>query len=234
MKTASGGAVWIRALRLPFLSASVLPFLVGSRLAAGEVRVLPLILGLSCVAGTHLGANMINDYADSRSGADWRDRRYYGFFGGSKLIQEGVLSERFYLRAASLFFALGAGSALALAWIQQRILILLAYGLIGFLAWSYSQPPLRLAYRRLGEAAVFLLFGPALVVGGAYLQTGIFADARSVLVSLPLGLLTVAILYANEVPDYPDDATSGKATGIGWSGPAQAYAVYAAINGAAF
>ncbi|MFA5096893.1 MAG: hypothetical protein WC478_06095, partial [Candidatus Omnitrophota bacterium] len=82
----------IRALRLPFISASILPFVFGSLIARQDFNMLGFTLGLLAVIFTHLSANLINDYFDSKSGVDWRDGNFYGFFGGSKLIQEGALS----------------------------------------------------------------------------------------------------------------------------------------------
>ena len=96
----------IRALRLPFAAVSVLPFVFGSLLDWPYFDIPRFILGLIAAVGTHLGANLINDYADSKSGADWQDKRFFGFFGGSKLIQENVFSQRFYLNLALAFFAL--------------------------------------------------------------------------------------------------------------------------------
>ncbi len=47
-------------------------------------------------------------------------------------------------------------------------------------------------------------------MGGYFLQTGIFPDLASFMVSIPFGLLTAAILYANEIPDFEDDTQVGK------------------------
>lgn len=76
-------------------------------LSKDNFSLLPFILGLISVAGMHLGANLINDYADSLSGADWQDRQFWKFFGGSKFIQEGILSPQWYLVSAILFMGIG-------------------------------------------------------------------------------------------------------------------------------
>ena len=101
-------ADYIRALRLPFTTASVLPFIAGSLLAKATFGIGPFILGLISVVMTHLGSNLINDYADSKSGADWQDKKFYTFFGGSKLIQEGVFLETFYFWAGIFCFSLAS------------------------------------------------------------------------------------------------------------------------------
>lgn len=199
-----------RALRLPFTTASALPFIFGSFFAGVHLNQTTFWLGLFAVVTAHLGANLINDYADSKSGADWYDKTSYQFFGGSKLIQEGVLTEKFYLMLAVLFSALSAFALMALALIQESALIIYGALFAILLSWAYSMRPLQLSYNRLGEVAIFILFGPAPVMGGYYLQTGIFPDLASFMVSLPFGLLTAAILYANEIPDSADDKRVGK------------------------
>ena len=207
-----------RALRLPFICVSLLPFIFGSLLAKNNFNLLRFILGFVAVAATHLSANLINDYADSKSGADWQDRRFYGFFGGSKLIQEGILPERFYRNLALSLASASAFSVIFLAVLLKSILIIVLFLLIILLAWSYSVKPLQLSYRKMGEFIIFLLFGPALVMGGYFIQTKVFPEARSFLLSLPFGFLTTAILYVNEIPDFPQDQTAKKFTWVGSSG----------------
>ncbi len=214
---------YVRAMRAPFLSASVLPFVFGSLWPDAPFRPMRLLLGLLTVIATHLSANLINDVADDRSGVDRADRTDYALFGGSKLIQLGRLSIGWYRSSAMLLAGLAAGCAALLVGLIGRLDALLWFGGILALAWSYSHPPLKLSYRRLGEAAVFVLFGPAVVVGGAYLQLGRLPGAGAWAASVPWGALTAAILLAGEVPDAGDDAGAGKRTlvvtvgaGRGW------------------
>jgi 1,4-dihydroxy-2-naphthoate octaprenyltransferase len=77
-----------------------------------------------------------------------------------------------------------------------------------------------------GEVAIFFLFGPALVMGGYFIQTGIFPDLKSFLLSLPFGIFTTAILFANEVPDFYDDQKSGKNTWVSLIGPKNSFKFY--------
>jgi 1,4-dihydroxy-2-naphthoate octaprenyltransferase len=224
----------MRALRLPFIAASVLPFIFGSLIARQGFNFLGFLLGLVAVVATHLGANLINDYADSKSGADWQDKGFYKFFGGSKLIQEGVLSERFYLRLAVLFGVISFVSVIALSASLRSPAPAVYYSAIIFLAWSYSTRPLQFSYRRAGEVIIFLLFGPAVVMGGYFIQARIFPDLRSFLLSLPFGLFTTAILFANEVPDFPEDRKAGKHTWVSVSSPARAFIIYYLIACAGF
>jgi len=216
----------VRALRLPFLSASILPFVFGSLIERRDFNLRGFLLGLVAVISTHLSANLINDYVDSKSGADWQDEHFYKFFGGSKLIQENVFSEKFYFRLSVCFAFLSAISVILLAVILQSLSVVGYFIAIITLSWAYSESPLKFSYRRIGEVFIFMLFGPALVMGGYFIQTGIFPDMRSFILSLPFGLLTTCVLFANEVPDFEDDLLAGKYTWVSLTGQKNAFILY--------
>jgi 1,4-dihydroxy-2-naphthoate octaprenyltransferase len=224
----------LRALRLPFISASVLPFIFGSLIEKSHFNILTFMLGLISVVATHLGANLINDYADAKSGNDWQDCKFYGFFGGSKLIQEKVFSEAFYLKSAVFCFSLALSSIIALYIVLKSSIIIIYYFMILILGIAYSLKPLKLSYRRLGEPLIFLLFGPALVMGGYFLQSGIFPNIKSFILSLPFGFLTTAILVANEIPDSLGDKKSGKFNWVNSIGPDKSYILYSIVILCAF
>jgi 1,4-dihydroxy-2-naphthoate octaprenyltransferase len=224
----------IRALRLPFCSASILPFLFGSLIYRKNFNLTGFILGLIAAISTHLSANLINDYADSRSGADWQDKKFYKFFGGSKLIQEKIFTERFYLKLAIFFGVISFACITILAVILKSPFVVGLYLVIIFLGWSYSAKPFQFSYQRLGEIIIFVLFGLALVMGGYFIQRGIFPDLKSFILSLPFGFLTTAILFVNEVPDYPEDEMAGKFTWVSFSKPKRAFIIYYFLVFAAF
>ncbi len=192
------------------------------------------MFGCLAVAATHLSANLINDYADSKSGADWQDKTFFGFFGGSKLIQEGMFSEKFYLRTSVIFAFIATLSALILVLLSNNTLIIIYFAGIIFTAWSYSHKPFQFSYHYIGEFVIFLLFGPSLIMGGYYIQTGIFPTLQGLLLSLPFGLLTTAILYINEIPDYPQDAKVGKHNWVSLFKIEKAYIGYVVLVFCAF
>lgn len=217
---------YIRALRLPFITASVFPFVAGSILAKINFSLIDFFLGLISVIATHLGANLINDYADSKTGADWNDKNFYRFFGGSKLIQEGIFSEKFYLCLALICFGLAFTCIIILAFLLKSISIIGFYVFILFFGFSYSHKPLQLSYHRLGEVVIFVLFGLAPVLGGYFIQTKIFPTYEGFMVSLPFGFLTTAILYSNEVPDFENDIKARKFTWVSLVGKEKAFTIY--------
>ena len=215
-----------QALRLPFTTASVLPYVTGALLAPDPKRMQLFILGLIAVAGTHLSANVFNDYADARSGVDAINPTYFGFFGGSKLIQQGILPVRFFFVAGLALATVSAGAALMAALVLGRPALFLLFALVWTAGWAYSNPPAALVYHGLGELTIFLLFGLATACGGHILQTGKLGwDA--VLVGLPHGFLVAGILIANEVPDAPEDRQAGKNTLVVRIGAERGYLLYA-------
>ncbi|MGD9015632.1 MAG: prenyltransferase, partial [Candidatus Omnitrophota bacterium] len=134
--------------------------------------------------------------------------------------------EKFYFYAAMICFAIAAVCILMLSLFLRNFSIIGFYALILFLVFSYSHKPLAFSYHRLGELIIFVLFGPALVMGGYFIQTQIFPDLRSFMLSLPFGFFTTAILYSNEIPDFQDDRRMGKYTWVGILGKERSYIIY--------
>jgi len=218
-----------RALRLPFIGASILPFIFGSLIVRKNFNPAGFLWGLLAVIFTHSSANLINDYSDSRSGADWSDKNSYGFFGGSKLIQEGVFSEKFYLAAAVCCAGLASFCVILLALNLKTCFVLWMYLLIIISSWQYTARPLAFSYNYLGELFLFISLGPALVMGGYFIQSGIFPDLKSFILSLPFGFFIASVLFANEVPDFSEDRKAGKNNLVSLCGAEKAYLVYYAL-----
>jgi 1,4-dihydroxy-2-naphthoate octaprenyltransferase len=226
----------VRALRLDFVMCSFLPYLFGALYFSTTIALLPFLLGAAVVIATHISANLINDYADSRSGADWHDTKYYKYFGGSKLIQHYIFSLSQYLFMA-IFFAAAALCAVAtLAYVMGRGDIIILWGGACALSWMYSMKPVSFSYRYCGEGIVFILFGIAPVCAGAFLQNPGLAmlSWEGVIASLPFGFMVTAILFVNEIPDYPTDKMSEKHTLVDLLRPERAYMGYVFLHVGAF
>lgn len=224
----------VRALRLPFITASILPFTFGSLIVGRVFDSKRFLTGLIAVIATHLAANLMNDYADSKSGVDSIDPEFYGLFGGSKLIQRGVFSERFYLMLSLFFASVAVAAVVFLSITMGRIDPVIYYSIIIAMSYAYSIGPLSFSYRMAGEIAIFILFGPVLVMGGYFIQSGIFPDLRAFALSLPFGFMIAALLFANEVPDFSDDLSVGKHNLVKLVSPERAYLLYIAIVAAGY
>lgn len=232
----SGFGVWVRTLRAPFLSASVMPALLGILAAYAHAGVLALdrfILTLAGIVCVHLGANVANDYYDYMSGADTMNLEPTPFSGGSRVLPEGLVSP-----GTALALAAGLlGGALVIALILNsmiagnKVILLAALGILcGVL---YTATPAKLSYRGLGEIFLFIAFGPLTVMGSYLCQTGT-VSLLALSISIPAGLLVLAILLVNEVLDLEWDKKAGKRTLQVRLGEARAYGLFLAVYLSAF
>jgi 1,4-dihydroxy-2-naphthoate octaprenyltransferase len=204
----------VRATRAPFLTATVVPVLLGSALAwrDGHFHFGYFLLTFLGAMAFHAATNVINDYGDHKSGNDDINQELTPFSGGSRMIQEQLLSPRQTLRLALIYYAIGIVIGLYLALV--RGLPVLWIGLIGFLMSAlYTVPRVGLAYlgHGLGELAVGLGFGPVMVGGAYYVQAQNFAP-QMWYASIPVGLLITAVIYINEFPDRTADKAADKRT----------------------
>ena len=216
---------WLVIMRLPFLTASIVPILVGA--AVSNFMGFDVSwgwLGLTILGGSllHIGTNTANDYFDHTSGTDEANYNYMvPYSGGSRSIQMGLISAKGMLTVSLISFALSALVGVPL--IQKAGMDVLWLGLIGFVSgFFYTAPPFRFASRKgLGELLIGVNFGPLMVVGSALIQTGIILP-EAILAGIPIGLLVAAIVYVNEFPDHDGDKATGKDTLIVVFGPEKA------------
>jgi 1,4-dihydroxy-2-naphthoate octaprenyltransferase len=208
----SFGWLFLRATRLPFLTATFVPVLIGIAVAAWTngfnwwVALLTLIGG-ACI---HLGLNVANDVFDTTSGADAANVNPTQFSGGSRVVHYGLLSLRTIALMSFGFYAAGIAIGLVLA--ATRGWDLLWLGVAGvILSLFYTAPPLKLVHRGVGEIVVALGFGPIMTLGAYFVQAQEY-DLEPFLASIPVGILIALVLYVNEVPDRPADAAAGKRT----------------------
>lgn len=222
---------WL-AMRPAFLTASIMPVVVGTawgRAASGQLDLVAALLALSATALVHAGANVLNDVGDELGGSDRiNTERIHPYTGGSRFIQNGVMSlaqmRRFGIGLVAAAMLLGA----LLAWLEGPIVV--GLGLIGIvLGVAYSLPPLRLASRGIGEPTIAVGFGLLPVMGAAWLQSGVF-DLAALWVAVPTAMWVTAILLINEVPDLRADALAGKRTWPVRCGVGGTRAIYLALQ----
>jgi len=204
-------ARYFAATRPAFLTASMMACLIG--LAAiwhGAVAfdvslaLVTLLFGLLA----HAGVNVLNDYYDALNGTDAQNtERIFPFTGGSRFIQNGVLT---LAQTRNFGFALFAGVVLAGLWLMARSAPQLFYvGLAGlFIGWAYSAPPFKLNSRGLGEVCVAAGF-LAITVGTDFVQRKGFSVVPFI-AGLSYALLVTNLLYINQFPDRTADTAAGK------------------------
>lgn len=219
---------WIKTSRAIFLPASIIPFLIGVSFAFDKgftFDAIKAVTGLLAVICLHLGANLLNDYHDYRTGADNKSPKYSSLFGGSRVIQNNIYRPQTILYASVVLFAVGFLLVLAISIITKNFLFIIFLLLVVVLAIEYSAPPLRLAYNRLGELTIFLLFGILLVTGGFYLMTQQFS-LELLVIALPISFLITAVIVCNEIPDFKTDLDTGKYNLVSTIGVQRSYILY--------
>lgn len=223
---------YLLATRPAFLTIALAGCLLGFATALETAFSWPLaLLTLFLAIATQAGVNVFNDYYDHLNGSDEANvDRLFPFTGGSRFIQNGVMSPRQTLLYALILFAGVIAGGLWL--IATRGAGLFWIGFSGLLiGWAYSAPPLKLNSRGLGEvcvAAGFLL----IVAGADFVQRGALS-LNPWLIGLPYALLVTNILYINQFPDRAADIQAGKLHWVARLPPATAARGYWLILAAA-
>ena len=203
----SGLGVWVLAARLPTLTAAAAPVAVGTGVALHDdvARLGPALAALLGALAIQVGANLANDVADFRRGADTSER-----IGPPRVTQLGLLSQRQVL--AGMWAAFGLATLAGLYLVAVAGWPVVAVGLASIAAaLAYTGGPWPFGYHGLGEVFTFVFFGLVAVVGTYFVQAeevgaGAFAAA------VPIGLTVSAILMVNNIRDIATDAAAGKRT----------------------
>jgi len=216
--------------------ASVAAMLLGTALAAhaGPIAWGWLALTVAGIFAIEAAKNASGEIFDWDSGADQgvaeEDRS--PFSGGKRVLVDGLMTRRQAALVAAVLYALGGGAGVWIAVAREPSVLWI--GLAGgALAFFYHAPPLRLAYRGLGELTVAATYGP-LITAGTYLVQRGRVDGAVWLASLPLGLMIGAFLWINEFPDRRADAAAGKRTLVVRLGARRAALAFTVLVGAAF
>ena len=129
-------------------------------------------------------------------------------------IKQKILAPQSVLYGAILTTV--AGCLIGLFLLAQSGPLLWLIGIGGVLvAVTYTAGPFPLAYNGLGEIAVAIFMGPAIVVGAYYVMSPAVTDARIgelCLISLPVAFMVAAILHANNIRDMDADRAVNKRT----------------------
>ena len=200
------GAWWLAA-RPRTLPVSAAPVVVGTAVAwaAGRARWGPALAALLGALFLQLASNFANDLFDFEKGADNEDR-----IGPPRASQLGLLSPA--AMRGGIAVAVGAAVLCGLYLTAIAGWPIVAVGLISIVAaLAYTGGPWPFGYKGLGDLAVFIFFGPVAVIGTDFVQ-GLVLTPEALWASLPIGLLSTAILVVNNVRDIDSDREAGKRT----------------------
>lgn len=208
----------LRLTRPQFMLASLALFIIGAAWAIilGAPASLPrMLLGYLIILAAHLSNSFSNDCFDmeaDRLGSPTL------FSGGT-----GTLVKHPELRMPAMWISM----ALTVCSLVLGILFLVQYsypiwflGLVvvgNLLSWFYSAPPLRLAYRGLGEVSTAFIAG-CLVPGMGYMVTRGYVNRDGLLFTIPLVLYALAFILVVEIPDVEADRLGHKKTWVAQKG----------------
>ena len=207
--TSAGGLkVWFLETRPQFLILTPMCVLVGVAAAAYDgfdLHPLHVILTLVGAILAHISVNVLNDYFDYRSGIDLATKRT-PFSGGSGILPAGLLkAQQVYLLGLASLIGVGA---IGIYFTFEYGWAILPLGILGMVViYLYTthitKNPLLCAI------APGLGFGPLMVVGTYFTQTGEYALTAG-LASLVPGFLVSNLLLLNQFPDVEADKVASR------------------------
>ncbi len=198
---------WYQASRPPFFIATLIPLGIGGRVAAMDGHWNGLLWAAIILASffVHLNANLTNDYYEFDY--DSTDSS----IGGTRVLQQGLITIREMGIAIVLFYFLALLLGLYILFTSRAWLLILFIVFAALSSLYYTAPPLRYAYRGLGEVMVGLNMGPVMVAGTFLAMTGNLSG-RIFLLSLPVAVGVAFILFYQSLSDMDVDKAAGKYT----------------------
>jgi 1,4-dihydroxy-2-naphthoate octaprenyltransferase len=195
---------WVAGARPKTLPAAIAPVAVGTALAGTDFDPILALLALLVSLSLQVGVNYANDYSDGVKGTD--DNR----IGPMRLVASGAAPAHQVKIAA--YLALGFGAIFGLILALQTSLWLVAIGALAIAAaWGYTGGKNPYGYFGFGDLSVFVFFGLVATMGTYYAQTGELT-LNSLLVAIPMGSLSCALLAINNLRDRAADELVGKRT----------------------
>ena len=239
---------WLINAREGATAQSTVPALLAGIMAIGTpgFNVWMALLGVIGVKCAHLAMNLIDDLYDYK--ADMLDDRLGAIRKGIKAytakypyLTDGSATVGDLKKAIAAFGAVavacGAGIFIfrtlqnGFCGPQGSWWIVAIAALTAFLGFFYSAPPIKFCYWGAGEAVTGLIFGPLLMLGMSYAAAGAIVGEIAIL-SIPVGLLVMNILYTHSFIDEGGDKESDKWTlaglirSTGWKLAVSAFLIF--------
>jgi 1,4-dihydroxy-2-naphthoate octaprenyltransferase len=221
---------WLMLPRFHFIPLTIILVSLGTAVAAyeGFLHWGYFFLALIGSVLVHMTVNVINDYHDYVNGIDLRTRRT-PFSGGSGVLPSKLLEPKqaFWFATLCLMIAMVIGFYFVLVkgWLLFPLLLV-----SGFSAYFYN---VCLSKWLVGELFAGLNFGPLIILGSYYVQTGRYSW-EALFASLAPGILTANLLFLNEFPDREADEQGGRRHLVIAMGREGARFLFVALIGAAY
>ncbi|GIU72180.1 MAG: hypothetical protein KatS3mg003_1659 [Candidatus Nitrosocaldaceae archaeon] len=199
--------VWLRAVRIKFLLASIIAVSNGLALAYlyANIDIAYAILTYIGIISLHSSVDLLNDYWDFKRGIDKITKRT-PFSGGTGVLPEGLLNPKDVYRLGLIMLIIGSLIGFYFVLIKGIVIaIILGFAIISI--YFYSNKVVNLG---LGELFVAIK-GSMIVLGTFYVQTSIIT-LDVVYNSIIIGLLSSVVLFVNSFPDHDADKAKGRRT----------------------
>jgi 1,4-dihydroxy-2-naphthoate octaprenyltransferase len=201
-------SIWLRAIRIRFLLASVIAVSNGLAIAYWKYANIDPLYALLTYVGVvflHASVDLLNDYWDHKRGIDSVTKRTK-FSGGTGVLPENLLTPRAVYIAGIIFLILGASIGAYFVAIRGiTIAVILGFAVVAI--YFYST---RIVNAGLGELFVAIK-GAMIVLGTFYVQNAVLAP-DALYVGVIVGILSATVLFINSFPDYEADRSKGRRT----------------------
>lgn len=198
---------WFYAIRPYSFFVSMATVVLSAAIAFNEgyIQWLPAILCLIFAVMAQITSNLVNDYADFKTGSDNENS-----MGKDRKLVSGEITPKQMLIAITISAILCLLVGLPL--IFWGGWILLPFGLLIIAAaFCYSLGPLPLSYKALGDVAVILFFGIIPVTFTYFILTKKIT-LEIVSAGFSMGLVVDELLIVNNVRDVEEDKLHNKIT----------------------
>lgn len=208
---------WFVNARPTALPQSVVPAILAVCLAvsSGGFTWWLACLAVLGVMAAHLGLNLFDDYFDYRKKqSGYRDELVHegmrARIGKCPYLTSGQATLKQLLQACIVFCGIAVVLGLVILYFRGIVIVYIA-GITAILGIFYSAPPFRLSYHGFGELLIGLIFGPLNMIGVYYSACGEINETI-LLISIPVGLLVMNIVYIHSILDFIPDKKIGKKT----------------------
>jgi 1,4-dihydroxy-2-naphthoate polyprenyltransferase len=201
-------SIWLRAIRIRFLLASVIAVTNGLAIAYWKYSAIDPLYAILTYIGVvflHASVDLLNDYWDHKRGIDSATKRTK-FSGGTGVLPENLLTPRAVYIAGIIFLVLGASIGAYFVAIRGiTIAVILSFAVVAI--YFYST---RIVNAGLGELFVAIK-GAMIVLGTFYVQNAVL-EPTALYVGAIVGILSATVLFINSFPDYEADRSKGRRT----------------------
>lgn len=201
-------SIWLRAIRIRFLLASVIAVTNGLAIAYWKYAAIDPLYAILTYIGVvflHASVDLLNDYWDHKRGIDSATKRTK-FSGGTGVLPENLLTPRAVYIAGIIFLVLGASIGAYFVAIRGiTIAVILSFAVVAI--YFYST---RIVNAGLGELFVAIK-GAMIVLGSLYVQNAVLEPA-AIYGGAIVGILSATVLFINSFPDYEADKSKGRRT----------------------